>query len=568
MGLNAALAMSGRALEVFTAGIQVSGQNVANASTPGYIRDELSLEANTPYRSGALVFGTGVLASGIVQQIDKFLETRIHTANTDLNTASSREAIFKQLEAEIGELGDGDLSTSLSGFLAAIQDVVNQPESAPFRQILLDRGAQFAQDIGYLRSRIDELRSTQTVAVDGLVQEANELIKKIDDLNPKIARLENSGLIKSDAGALRTQRYTALNRLSEILPIRFREREDGGVDVFTSNDYLILGGTIQTLETFPTVDRGVQVQSVQLSKTKSVISSNATGGAIRGIIEGRDQILGGFVDELDKFTASIIQEFNRIHTSGEGLEGYTSVTAQNFVVDPTAVLNTPSNGLNFLPSHGSFQLKVRNKITGLTETTTVTIDLDGIGADTTLNSLRASIDGINNISASITTNGNLQIDADPNFEIRFADDTSGVLSSLGINTFFSGFDSQTIAVNPAIAANQNLIATGQGGGPSDSRNAALLAEFSRIPASGLNGLSLDEFYELTITAVGQASAAETSITDGLRGFQESLFSQREQFSGVSVDEEAIKILQYQHSFQAAARMISTIDELFTVLLTM
>ena len=399
MGLNAALAVAGRSLEVFTAGIQVAGQNISNATTPGYIREELVLQTAIPYENGGLVFGTGANVAGIKQQIDKYLETRIHAANSELNTSAARETIFKQLENQIRELGDGDLSSSLSSFLATINDVVNQPESASLRQIVVDQGGRFAQDIANLRSRIDDIRRAQSVSIDSLVSEANSLIHKIADLNPQIATLEKGGLTGSEAGAAQPERYDALNRLSEILPITYRETEDGKVDVFTTDNYLVLGSTTQELESFKSVDRGVQVTNVRLATTKSVISEVATGGELRGIIEGRDQILGGFVDNLDKLAQGVIQEVNRIHTSGEGVEGFQSVTAYNAVQDTTASLDSAAAGLKFPPQHGSFQIKVTNKLTGLTETTTVNVDLDGIGTDTTLESLRAAIDGISNVSA-------------------------------------------------------------------------------------------------------------------------------------------------------------------------
>jgi flagellar hook-associated protein 1 FlgK len=146
MGLNAALAMAGRSLEVFSAGVQVAGQNIANAATPGYIREELLLEAAPPYRRGELVFGTGVLAVGIQQQIDLFLETRLHAANSNLKASQVRESIFQQLEAELRELGDQDLSTSLNRFLGALQDLVNQPELAANRQLVITQGRQLAAD--------------------------------------------------------------------------------------------------------------------------------------------------------------------------------------------------------------------------------------------------------------------------------------------------------------------------------------------------------------------------------------------------------------------------------------
>ena len=565
MGLNAALGIASRALEVFSAGIQVAGQNVANANTPGYIREELELVPALPYRQGSLVFGTGVFAAGIVQQIDQYLESRIHAANSDYTAAHARETIYLQLEEQIRELGDGDLSTSLDNFLATINEAVNQPESASLRQLVLQQGTQLAGDISSLRLRVDELRTAQTVKLDELVGEANDLIRQIADLNPKISKLELGGLLGSDAGALRTQRYNALTRLSEIVPIRFREREDGGVDVFSGSDYLILTGTYQQLETFRVDDRNVLIQNISLSKTGSVLGA-ASGGEIKGILDGRDLILGGFVDDLDTFTQNLIREFNLIHASGEGLEGFTSLDAAEYIDDPTAVLNAA--GLALTPTHGGFQLKVINRLTGTTVTTDVPIDLDGIGADSTLNSLQAALDAIANLNAGISTNGQLTLDADPNFEFRFANDTSGILAALGLNTFFTGADSSDIGVNAVVQGNPALFAAGLGGGPSDGRNVLQMAEFLDNPVAALGDVSLDDYYNTLVSQVGQKSAAETTLSEGFKSFQESLKNQREQFSGVSLDEEAVKILEFQRSFQAAARIVSTVDELFRTLIEM
>ncbi|MCH7687148.1 MAG: flagellar hook-associated protein FlgK, partial [Planctomycetes bacterium] len=108
----------------------------------------------------------------------------------------------------------------------------------------------------------------------------------------------------------------------------------------------------------------------------------------------------------------------------------------------------------------------------------------------------------------------------------------------------------------------------QGAGPSDNRNAVLLVEFSDQPVQALANITLEEFYESSVSRIAQGSATESAIAEGFVSFRESLLGQRAQFSGVSLDEEAIKILEFQHSFQASARLISTIDELFTTLLNM
>lgn len=563
MGLNGALAAVGRSLEIFSTGIQVAGQNISNSSTPGYIREKLNVSTGLPYTSGSLILGTGAKADGIKQQIDLYLESRIHSANSEVSASSSISYIYKQLEAELNALGDGSLSDLVGGFLATIHDVVNQPESTSFRQFAVQDGATLAGQFQSLRSRIDDLRSAQTITVDASVQEANRLIDQIYKLNYDIQRSELGGLIDSDAGALRSQRYEALTRLSEIMPIQFNERSDGTVDVRTPSDYIILAGSYQHLTTSTELDRGVNVTYVRLEHTGTDVSH--LGGELKGIIEGRDDVLGGFVDDLDEYVASFIHEFNKIHASGQGLKGFSNVTGTYTVSDAAAALNDA--GLKFAPDHGSFEFTVTNQQTGIAEAAIINIDLDGIGADTSLEGLRDALNAANpNITASITSDSRLKITAGSGYEFSFGNDTSGVLASLGINTFFTGENSTDVAVNSVVANDHRYFATARGGGASDGGNAQLLAEFIDNPAAGLQNVSLSEYYNTLVSTIAQSSATSTALTKGLESYQDSLNSQREQFSGVSLDEEALMMMQFQRSYQASARLISVIDELFDTLL--
>lgn len=565
MSLNAALATASHALEVFSTAVQVSSNNIANANTPGYIREELTLAPEDPFKRGGLIVGAGVKTEAVRQAIDQFLETRIHTANSEARASSARESIYTQLEGQLRELGDQDLSSRFSSFLAAIHEVANQPEQGPLRNSIIAEGELLVTEITSLRRRVDQVRADQTVRIDNLVDEANNLIDEIGDLNKKITKQEANGLLASEAGALRTQRYDALNRLSEIIPIQFNEQANGNVDVYSGSEYVLFAGHRQHIETAAVEDRGIQVEIVQFTKTHFQIPP--TGGEIQGVISGRDEILGGFVDDLDQLTGSLISAFNRIHSSGEGLEGYSTITSDNQVGDSNSALSdvdfpSPVN-------HGSFELKVKNKQTGIIQVETIRIDLDGIGGnDTTLEDLRGALDAVANVSATITTTGQLRLDADQDFELRFSNDSSGVLAALGINTFFTGSDSASIGINSLLKENQNLLATGQGAGPSDNRNALQLATVFEQPLDQLNGAGVEEFYRTVVSSVAQGASAENAKAAGIEQFRQSLQSQREQFSGVSLDEEAVRLIEFQQAYAASARVIRAVDELFDLLVTL
>ena len=564
MSLTAALATASRALEVFSTAVQISSNNIANANTPGYIREELSLAPEDPFARDGLIVGAGVKATAVRQAIDQFLESQIYSTNAEGQAASARESIYTQLEGQLRELGDQDLSSRFSSFLAAINEVANQPEQGPLRNSIVSEGELLASEIVGLRSRVDQIRVDQTVTIKNLVDEANNLIDEVADLNRKITVQEANGLSASEAGGLRTRRYNALNRLSEIMPVDFVERPNGNVDVYSGSEYVLFSGSVQYIETDTINDRGLDVEIVQFDQTNSKLP---VGGELQGVIEGRDEILGSFIDDLDNLAGSLISTFNRIYSSGEGLDGYSTVTSTSSVADSGIALSDA--GLPAAITHGSFELKVKNKQTGITQVETIRIDLDGIGGnDTTLEDLRASIDSLANVTASITTKGELRLDADPDFELRFANDTSGALASIGINTFFTGSTSGDIGINSLIQENQNLLATGRGGGPSDNRNALQLAVVFEQPVDSLGGSSIDDFYRTIVSGVAQGTSAERARAAGLDQFRESLRGQREQFSGVSLDEEAVRLIEFQQAYAASARVIRAVDELFDVLVNL
>ena len=563
-GLNSALAIAGRSLEVFTTGIEVAGNNISNADTPGYIRERLYLEPSLGTQKGSLIIGGGVSIDGIRQEIDRYLETRIHTASSDYFSAQEREKIYVQLEAAINELSSGDLSSGMNEFLASISDAANQPELDSIAQIAILEGVEFAREIADLRARIDDQRTALGVKVTDLVNEANELIDLISDLNVKITEAEAGGLYHSDAGGMRSQRYDAMNRLSEIIPIRAVERETGYFDIFIGPDHLVLQGETQHLETEVAVDRGAQILNVRVEGSISTLPGSA--GELNGVIDGRDTILGDFIDRLDTYTENLISEFNKIHASGQGKIGFENVTGTYQVNDTTASLDAA--GLSFTPEHGSLEVIIENKLTGIRETTTIQIDLDGInGANTTLDSLRGDLDSVANLTASITSDGRLSLSSDANYEIYFANDDSGTLASLGINNFFTGANSTDIAVNDEILNEPQRFAMGQGGGPADGSNALALSKFVDHPVSALGDLNLDDYYDGMISELAQNSASESAIREGFQSFRNSLLTQKQQYSGVSLDEEAIKVMELQRSYQMAARFISVIDELFSTLVS-
>ena len=565
MSLFTTLQIANNALRASQIGIQVAGNNIANANTPGYIRQEVILTPAPTQQVGGLLLGLGVQVQSIVQKIDLFLEERLRGAISDLANGEAQEQTYLQLEALIGELGDTDLSTSLTSFFASIQDILNQPENIAVRNLAALQGRALADDISRLSMRVREVRADVNNRIIDSADEINRLTQEIARLNVTIVEIEGSDTSGSDAVGLRDKRLLALSQLAKIIDIRTVEQPTGSVSVFVGGDFLVLEGISRDVTATTTSDRGLSIATIQLDQTNSPIASSS--GELGGLTTSRDQVLGGFLDKLDDLAAALIFGFNQVFSSGQGQVGYSELTSEFTVDDADFALDAA--GLTFTPVNGAFQVQVLNTQTGLTKTTDVKIDLHGLTSDTSLNDLAAVLTAIEGISAQVTASRTLQITSDSsNVEFAFADDTSGILASLGIATFFTGTTALSIGVNQQIIDDPSKFAASRGGIGKDSENAVLLGGFLDKPLDDEGGISIVGLYERLTGETTQAAAVARSVSEGFLVFQLTLEGQKLAISGVSLDEEAIKLIVLQRSFQAAARLVSTLSELLDVMMNL
>jgi flagellar hook-associated protein 1 FlgK len=211
---------------------------------------------------------------------------------------------------------------------------------------------------------------------------------------------------------------------------------------------------------------------------------------------------------------------------------------------------------------------VHDKGSDTTHTSTINISLDGLDEDTTLSGLAQQLDAIDGISASISANGTLQLQSDSSdIEFAFSGDTSGTLAALGLNTFFTGSKAADIGVNAEIKGidNASKFAASSKGIGNGSDNAAVLAALMDQPLSSAGNSSLGDLYNQIVNEVTQGSSVSQSVAEGYRTFQSTLEGQQQAVSGVSIDEEAVKMLTMQRIYQASARYIQTVSDLLDML---
>jgi flagellar hook-associated protein 1 FlgK len=210
----------------------------------------------------------------------------------------------------------------------------------------------------------------------------------------------------------------------------------------------------------------------------------------------------------------------------------------------------------------------------------------------TVNGLVAAIDGENGVQASIT-DGIVSIgihtgEVPTLGSLAFANDDSSVLAAIGINTFFTGSTAGSIDVNSTLASSKDYIAAAQIDSSTgefatgDNTNALAIADlqyasrditehsYNRDPdignTPGMVSGTIEEYYHSLVGALGiKASSVERSVSFSQTMLHE-LKTMKESISSVSLDEEMTQLMQYQHAYAAAAKLLSTSDEMLQTLL--
>jgi flagellar hook-associated protein 1 len=567
MSLYGILNIGGSALAVQQAALQVTGNNLANAADPNYAEETVdeSPGIDVPGGPNGQLLGSGVSIDAIQRQVNLALQDRVNGATSDQASANALQNWAGQIQSTFNALsGTASLSSQISTFFANWSTLASNPSETGLRANMVQNGQSLAGSINDLSGNLATISTNlqQTISQD--VQQVNQLTGQIANLNGQIVAAQ--GASSSQANSLLDQRDADLSQLSSLVSVQTNTQPNGSVNVFLGNQPLVTDTTAQTLNSGIISNNGNLDSQVTFA---SGAGATITSGEIGGLFQSQ-QLIDSTTEAVNTVAGNLISAVNNIYSSGQGLEGYTTTTGTNSVLDPTQALSSPASGLNFPVTTGSFTLTQSNSSagTGATQTTIF------INQNTTLNSLAANLNTISGIQATIN-NGQLTIQStNPDQQFTFSNDTSGALSALGINTYFTGTNAADIGVNSEVASNNSLLATastdtdndaGAGGANGDTANA--IAALLTAPQASLNGSSIGGAYDSLVENIGSAAANASGNYTTATTVQQSLSAQEESLSGVSTDQEALNMIVEQRSYQGAAEFISTINTMLQTLMT-
>ena len=537
--------------------IEVTGQNVANVETEGYSRQDVSFEANTPrghIKYGGLhQLGTGVRIASIERAHDQFLFTQIMDEGDLTGSTEVKKEIFEQLEVLFNEGSGRSLNDALSLFFSSVHDLATNARGLPERVDLISKAEHLASTFNQTGNQLFTIQRNIDATIETEVAKINTLTTQIGKLNESIHANEPTSQYK--ANDLRDNRDRLVKELSKKIDIQLVQESDNQISLtLKDGTALVLKDQVFDLSTSINANNesfnDVYIDSGSTTKN---ITSTIKGGELRGYLDMRDTKVESVLDKMNILSGSFIQEFNSIHREGFGIDGSSGLdffTPLDVTVDHDA------------DNTGTAVVSMTNA-----SPTTVSVDEFEI-AFTGSNEFT-----LNNLTTNASS-GTFTFTTGSTFNIKdgFAVAISGTAASGDKVTFSVSEDAASLmSVSSTITADGQKIAAGATTN-GDGGNALLMADlqnglvFNSVTWSSESGsFTFDEYYNAVVSTIGIESFSAQAILRQQEGVMLQLNSRRESISGVSIDEEMIKMIKFQQAYNASARMISIVDEMLDTL---
>ncbi|MDO8122148.1 flagellar hook-associated protein FlgK [Isoptericola sp. b490] len=323
--------------------LDVSGQNIANANTPGYTRQRADMSpvqgSSVPSLwSSSPAAGNGVRIDQIARLGDVFLDTRLRSETSASSYAAAHADTLGRLEATLNEPSDTGLSSALQTFWADWQDVGNAPDDTAARKVLLGDAEALVSQVhaGYrtVQTQWSQLRTSTATLVD----QVNTTAAQIADLNSQIRSITVSG---GNANELMDQRSTLVTSLSGLVGATARERSDGTMDVMVAGNALVRAdhaNTISMTGSFTmagglTAAGQVGLQWDTVPPTALTLDGGTIGANIDDLAPAG--VLGNAATTWDTLATQLASTVNAVHSTGSTIQTPPTTGVDFFAVDST-----------------------------------------------------------------------------------------------------------------------------------------------------------------------------------------------------------------------------------------
>ncbi len=304
-----------RALDAAQLGLQVAGNNIANASTPGYAKRRVDLTSGYPTLVKGGMLDQGVDVAGIRRIEDRFLQVSLEREKGTLGYSREQLRGLQEIELNFGTLDGEGIVSAYGRFSDSFSELAGQPENLALRRTAISAADGLARQIRDTYDRLSDQQRAENGTVDAVASEVNQLAADLAQLNVEIQGAEAG---RGQAPPLRDQRDQVIERLVELTGGTASASENGKIA------FALPGG--------PTLVTSEHAIPLQLSRNASGLTQIAAGngidvtaklrsGELGALLSLRDDSIPDRLNDLDSLASDLITRANLLTSATLDLDG-------------------------------------------------------------------------------------------------------------------------------------------------------------------------------------------------------------------------------------------------------
>ena len=602
-------------------GINTTGHNISNAEVDGYTRQRVVTSASTPLNTYAGSIGNGTEVQTIKRIFDNFVFDRYTDTYSDKEYSELEKLTLEQLSTYFPEIDEVGVKADMQEYYNMWQTFADNPDNDSIKLALAKQTEVLSEHIGYVQNQVTTLQSQLNDQILVNVNEVNSLAKELSQINKSIDVAEAGSLI--EANDLRDKRNVIERDLARLVGAVTSEGQIESSIQIDSNANTKTGSYTVTVNGFNIVD-GSTYHPIHVSGENNKtgfyeisyerqdgvlipMEDSLSGGRIGAILDLRggsinettgyptDGILQRTITELNSFAIGLIESTNNLYalnSTNKMESNFLEINPDNSLVSSELNINEGSFNIVVYDIDGNIAAKreidvdVVTTMKGLAGSNSIEAKIAAEVDDNGDGNATNDVDDFIQFNWAVLASGDkvVEFSLDPLSESRgytFAIEdvlkneafSSGTnfAGALGMSRFFDGKDANDIDLNFKLKANATLMSAGYTDVAGDNRLALDMVQqqFERYDykvGDEIFHTTSYGMFDITATEVGTATnlaiTRHETVSTQFNAIEMEYFST----SKVSIDEEMTNLIKYQTSYGAAAKVITTIDQMMQTLL--
>ncbi|WP_263832740.1 flagellar hook-associated protein FlgK [Sulfurospirillum oryzae] len=590
--------------------VATTSQNIANAKNEFYTRQRVNFSASPALSSQGVSVGSGVTVTSIVRIHDEFVFSKLRNASANLSYDTYSSQSLQEVAKYFPDLSDAGIAKDLTNYFTEWNNLASNATAGSQKIALVQSAATLSADVQSTRQTIRGLQDSINSQLKTSIDEINSLGERIANVNKQIAAIESDkGNYANDLRDKRDELELTLSKMLDVSVAKGNITSDTSIDANMTDSgtqyYLnIAGASFVDGSTFhPLVIDNTSNESSYYSiyseiqdGTRYNITEQLSGGKVGSMLDLRGRVIDssvnggypqdgtiqGYINKLDSFAQTIITETNNIYAKS----AQTSMQSPNLDLKSDTSLKNAYNNIE----SGSFDMvvydssgkEVARKTINIENATTMGDDtfsssiLTQMNKNTDDNKDNNSLNDVDDYyKATFMDNGAFSLSPtslNNGYTIAIQDNGTNFPGAIGLNQFLTGSDASNIDVNSEYKKNPSLMQAYGAPvvGNHDVANSMLQLQYNTLNFYSKDGSIAKEtiagYYSALTTKVATDASASSTSYDTNEALHNTINTQYQSISGVNKDEELANLMQYQSSYSAAAKIITTIDEMLNTLL--